>query len=405
MRKFASYALSFVAAFTMLGTLCAQEYAPLVQKDVTSIVRVNLNKLDPERLGAQVEKLGAAAIDYFAPEMKNADDFKKALPTANLFISRFHKDYVAPLTASGVANVYFFASVSSNGDSVFPYAAIPIKLLNDDQLDAVRALLKKVNRQVEESISYRFERDGFFFLPIIPENVSKSSAQDYVDNYFAKIEAVDPELFVEGFKAVDADDAVISGVSIMNSNHQLLQDQKERLLKVVSDIDDDDDDDLIVAAKDLLKFTAEFGEKESKLIEYSAWAINVDKLELVSLVQANSRDDAKSYLELVESELLGKINNFIDACERRAVRDIDRDDDRDELNEAEIKTLASAFKELLPILLAYDRDGARLVKKLDGKFFDANKGKLQDFAQKIADAYKKLQRNAIDEMNDELYDD
>ena len=69
MRKLTSFAFAVLAIFALVGTAHAQEYAPLIQKDVVSVVRINLDKVDPTQLGAQVQKLGGAAIDYFVPDL------------------------------------------------------------------------------------------------------------------------------------------------------------------------------------------------------------------------------------------------------------------------------------------------------------------------------------------------
>ena len=411
MSKFASFALSLLAVLTMMGSLSAQEYAPLVQQDVISVVRVNLDKVDPTQLGAQAQKLGGAAIDYFAADLENKDEIKQALPIATIFISQYHTDFIKPLQAAGVSNLYIIASTQKGDETVYPYVAIPTKELSESQVEQVRSHMKKVNQKVDDAISYRFSRNGFFFMPIIPESVSKDDAKAYVKEHFGSMKAVDSAAFEAGFKAVDADNVVVSCVSLSNKDPQLLTEQKEKLLQLMKDLDDgddsdSDDDELEVAAKDLVQFTADFAEKAANLAEYNAWAINVDDLYIVSIIKATSEDAAKEYVALVEGELTDKLKNFLDVCERKAVASIEPDDANDptELNEEDVKTLVSSVKEIFPLIMKFDVQGDSLAWKLDEKFFKDNETALKDFAKKIADVFKKVQANASDEINDELND-
>ena len=414
MRKLTSFAFAVLAIFALVGTAHAQEYAPLIQKDVVSVVRINLDKVDPTQLGAQVQKLGGAAIDYFVPDLENADEIKQAFPIANLFISQYHTEFVKPLQQAGVTNVYLVTSAQTGDETIYPFVAIPIKDLSKDQVDKVRAHMKKINLKVNSLIKYRFDRNGFFFMPIIPGDVADADAKEYIQTHFKSMKAVDSDVFKSGFEAVDADDAIISAVSIMKTDPQTIESTKAQLLSMIDGFDDDvvddaddaddandaddnndndvdaDEEEIKAAAKDLVEYAAEFTEEVSGLVKYNAWSVNVSDLNVVSVVEANSEDDAKKYVSLIEGDLTGKLNNFFDVLEKKAVAEIDADDsnDPDDLSKDDIQGLFASLREIVPILMKFEVNGSTLTWKLDEKFFKDNEGALKGFAKKIQNVVK-----------------
>ena len=97
MKRLVLLALAAVSAFALLSPAKAQEFAPLVQKDTVSLVRVNLDKLDADNLSSQAEKLANSVIDFFVDDAKQAEVTKQVVPLAKALIAGYFGSIVQPL--------------------------------------------------------------------------------------------------------------------------------------------------------------------------------------------------------------------------------------------------------------------------------------------------------------------
>jgi flagellar basal body-associated protein FliL len=81
MKRFAALALAVLTTFGFVAAANAQTaVAPLVTKDATTIVRVDLSQIDASQLSQTTQKLVGAAVDYFVADAEKAQELKETSP-------------------------------------------------------------------------------------------------------------------------------------------------------------------------------------------------------------------------------------------------------------------------------------------------------------------------------------
>ncbi len=392
MKRLVLLALAAVSAFALLSPAKAQEYAPLVQKDTVSLVRVNLDKLDADNLSSQAEKLANSAIDFFVDDAKQAEETKQVVPLAKALIAGYFGSIVQPLKDAGVSTLYFVIEQSEDSDeTLYPYIGIPTESLSKDQLQEARDAMKAINQQVNSALKYRFVRNGVFYTLIVPTDADDDEVKTYVKERFTKITPVEKPEFAEGFKIADPN-AAISGVTLSSKNETLAASQLDTIFSQLDEAEGISDE-IADKIKDSLKYVSDLNLKCADLVKFNVWDVNIDNLEIVSRTVANSEADAKEYANLMNGELKDKIGEVIDFAFTKAMEEAeDSDVTKEEANE-----LADAVKDVVGLFLKYDVDGATLSWKMNGEFWTNNKSVLDNLASKVSVVAEKFGSNDEDE--------
>ena len=393
MKRLALLALAVVAVVASFRAVYAQEFAPLVQSETVSIVRVNLDAVDSTLLGNQVQKLANAAVDYFNPDKEKAQELKQATPLAKMFAIQYFASFVQPFKDAGAKCFYVvIEQPESSDETLYPYVAFPIEKLSKDQLDALRSAAAKLNSQLDSAFNYRFVRNGFFFMPVIPDSVDEAEAKAYVKERFQKMKTVERPEYADGFKLVDSENVFLSGVSLSAKNEKLAKSQVEQILSALDGLEESD---LADAVGEFVKYASETNLKCADLVKFSAWKVDLKELALATNIQAVSEDAAKEYAKIMSGEFNDKLVAFLRDVYEKAAADSDFPKDA-------IQPTFDAALELVPLFTTYDVNGDALRWSLDAKFFETNKPLFDKFVQTALQTYEQLD---VDSDDDELDED
>ena len=360
MKRLASLASALLTTFVFVAAANAQTpVAPIVSKDATTIVRVDLSQLDGPKLSQTAQKVAVAAIDYFVPDAERAKELKNAAPLIGMFAAQYAEPYVAPLQEAGVAEFYVVVDKARDAENpAYPYVAIPIDGLSKEETDAIRDALKDLNGQLGGLLKYRFARFGFMIVPIIPDSVDAADAKAYVKARFTKIEQADDAVFAEGFQRLGTG-AVVSSVGIATDADPAAQAQiDETLEKLGADAPE--------GLADFVQKSLTYNEKFAELIRYGAWKLDLNALEIVGLVETKSPEAAQKYLALVDDvkkETTAFVEKTIDDQLATAEADNKPTQEDVDLLKSDLGAVVDAF------LDAIKTDGATLTWKLDEQFF------------------------------------
>ena len=374
MKRFTLVVLALFASFVCTNAIFAQgAYAPLVLKETVSIVRVNLNNINSEKISSTIQKVGTAAVDYFVADGENAKNAKQVIPLAGIIAAQFFGTNVQPIIDAGADEIYFVVEQPEDvNKTLYPYVAVPVKSLSNDQKKELRDAIGDINKQIPEesefTLKYRFERDGFLFVLIIPSSVSTDEVKAYMKERFTKIATVDNEEFAAGFKAIDYS-AFISGVTLNARNDELTKSQLEKLFSQC------EENPALAEYADTFKETSlRFNEISKSLMEkvqYNYWYASLDKLEIVSNIQANSADDAKAYVDAVKNVLMPELNKTLDRVLESALTSTENEvgDEEKELAEK----VMEKTKTLIDTFVQYTVEDSVVTWKMDEKFWVDNK--------------------------------
>ena len=360
MKRLASLALAVLATFGFVAAANAQTaVAPLVTKDATTIVRVDLSQIDGPQLSQTAQKVALAAIDYFVPDAEQAKEMKNAAPLIGMFAAQYAELYVAPLKDAGVAEFYVVVDKAVDAENpAYPYVAIPIADLSQDEVAAVRDALKTLNNQLNGALKYRFARFGFMIVPMIPETVDADEAKTYVKNRFGKIAKVDDAIFAEGFKRLGTG-AVVSSVGLATDADPAAEAQIDETLEQLGSAAPEGLADFVQKS---LAWNKDFVE----LTRYGAWKLDLNALEIVGVVETKSPEAAQDYLALVD-EVKKEATAFVEKTIDDQISTIEDENkptqDDVDLLKGDVIAVVDAF------LGAFKADGATLTWKLDEQFF------------------------------------
>lgn len=396
MKRFAALALAVLTTFGFVAAANAQTaVAPLVTKDATTIVRVDLSQLDGPQLSQTAQKLAVAAIDYFVPDAEQAKEMKNAAPLVGMFAAQYAEMYVAPLKEAGVAEFYVIVDKAVDAENpAYPYVAIPIADLSQDEVAAVRDALKTLNGQLNGALKYRFARFGFMIVPMIPETVDADDAKAYVKNRFGKIAKVDDAVFAEGFAKLGTG-AVVSAVGIATDADPAAQAQIDQTLEQLADAGAPE------GIADFVQKSLAWNKDFVELTSYGAWKLDLNALEIVGFVETKSPEAAQKYLALVDNvkkETTAFVEKTIDD-QLATVEDENKPTQEDvDLLKGDLFAVVDAF------VGAFKADGATLTWKLDEQFFVDAKPVFNKLFEDATAIQKKLtppEEDAADEFGDE----
>lgn len=361
MKRFAALALAVLTTFGFVAAANAQTaVAPLVTKDATTIVRVDLSQIDGPQLSQTAQKLALAAIDYFVADADQAKEMKNAAPLIGMFAAQYAELYVAPLKDAGVSEFYVIVDKAVDAENpAYPYVAISISDLSKEQTDAIRAALSELNGQLNGALKYRFARHGFMIVPMIPETVDADEAKAYVKARFTKIAKVDDAVFAEGFAKLGTG-AVVSAVGIATDADPAAQAQIDETLEQLGSAAPEGLDDFV---KKSLAWNKDFVE----LTRYGAWKLDLNALEVLGLVETKSPEAAQKYLALVENvkkETTAFVEKTIDA-QIATIEDAESKPSQEDVDllKGDLIAVVDAF------LGAFKADGATLTWNIDEQFF------------------------------------
>ncbi len=360
MKRFAALALTVLTTFGLVAVANAQTaVAPLVTKDATTIVRVDLSQLDGPQLSQTAQKVAVAAVDYFVADADQAKEMKNAAPLIGMFAAQYAELYVAPLKDAGVAEFYVVVDKAVDAENpAYPYVAIPIDGLSKEQTDAIRDALKTLNGQLNGALKYRFARFGFMIVPIIPDTVDAADAKAYVKARFSKIAKVDDAVFAEGFAKLGTD-AAVSAVGIATEADPAAQAQIAQTLEQLADAAPE-------GLADFVQKALTYNEKFVELTRFGAWKLDLNALEIVSVVETTSPEAAQKYLALVD-EVKKETTAFVEKTIDDQLATVEDDNkptqDDVELLKSDVIAVVDAF------LGAFKADGATLTWKIDEQFF------------------------------------
>ena len=295
MKRFVSLALAVLTTFGFVAAANAQTaVAPLITQDTNAVVRVDLSQIDGAQLSQTTRKLTLAAIDYFVADEEQAEELQELAPLAGLFAAQYTELYVAPLKDAGVSELYVLVDKAADAENpAYPFIAIPIDDLSQEEVADVRDTLKTLNGQLDGALKYRFARFGFMIVPIIPETVDAADAKAYVKARFSKIAKVDDAVFAEGFAKLGTG-AAVSGVGIATEADPAAQAQIDQTLEQLADAGAPE------GIADFVQKALTYNEKFVELTRFGAWKLDLNALEIVSVVETKSPEAAQKYLALVD---------------------------------------------------------------------------------------------------------
>ena len=383
MKRFAALALAVLTTFGFVAAANAQTaVAPLVTKDATTIVRVDLSQINGPQLSETTQKLVGAAVDYFVADAEKAQELKEASPLLGMFAAQYAEMYLSPLQDAGVAEVYVIVDKAADAEKpAYPYAAIPIAGLSQEETNEIRDALKTLNNQLNGALKYRFARFGFMIVPFIPETVDADEAKNYVKERFGKIAKADDAVFAEGFAKLGTG-AAVSVVGLATDVDPAAQAQIDETLDSLATLGADAPEGLA----DFVQKSLDWNKKFAELHRYGAFKIDLNALEVVSVVETKSPEAAKEYLALVD-EVKKDTTAFVEkALDAQLAANEENKLTQDEaaLLKDDVKALVDAF------LGAMKADGATLTWKLDGQFFADSKPVFDKLAADALELQKRL---------------
>ena len=385
MKRFLSLALAVLTTFGFVAAANAQTaVAPLVTKDATTIVRVDLSQLDGAQLSQTAQKLAGAAIDYFVADAEKAQELKEASPLLAMFAAQYAEMYVSPLKEAGVAEFYVIVDKAVDAENpAYPYVAIPIADLSDDDVAAVRDALKTLNNQLNGALKYRFARFGFMIVPFIPETVDADEAKAYVKERFGKIAKVDDAVFAEGFAKLGTG-ALVSAVGIATEADPAAQAQIDEALEQLATLGADAPEGLA----DFVQKSFALNQKFVELTRYGAWKLDLNALEIVGIVETKSAQAAQDYLALVD-EVKKETTAFVEKTLDAKLAELEGEENVP--SKEEVDPLKNGLKDVVDALLgAIKADGATLTWKLDEQFFVDAKPVFDKLVEGVADLQVKV---------------
>ncbi len=406
MKRFTLVALALFTSFVFTNALFAQgTYAPLIQKETVSVVRVNLDNVDSTKISSTIQTVGSAAVDYFVADSETATNAKQTIPLVGIIAAQFFGTNVQPIKDAGVGEFFFVVDQPEDASkTLYPYVAFPVNGLSDAQKKDLRSAIGEINKQIPEesefTLKYRFEREGFLFVLIVPSSVSTDEVKAYMKERFTKIASVDKEEFVNGFKAIDSA-AFVSGVTLNAQNEELTKSQLE---KVFSQFEENP---ALAEYADTLKETSlRFNEISKSLMEkvqYNYWYVSLDNLEIVSNIQANSADDAKAYVDAVKDVLLPELNKTLDAVLESTLTSAE-DKVADDEKELAQKCMEKV-KTLVDVFVQYSIEDSVVSWKMNEKFWVDNKPVFDEIVQFVQEEILPKFTSDEDEDEENLDDD
>ena len=406
MKRFTLVALALFTSFVFTNALFAQgAYAPLIQKETVSVVRVNLDNVDSTKISSTIQTVGSAAVDYFVADSETATNAKQTIPLVGIIAAQFFGTNVQPIKDAGVGEFFFVVDQPEDASkTLYPYVAFPVSGLSDAQKKDLRSAIGEINKQIPEesefTLKYRFEREGFLFVLIVPSSVSTDEVKAYMKERFTKIASVDKEEFVNGFKAIDSG-AFVSGVTLNAQNEELTKSQLE---KVFSQFEENP---ALAEYADTLKETSlRFNEISKSLMEkvqYNYWYVSLDNLEIVSNIQANSADDAKAYVDAVKDVLLPELNKTLDAVLESTLTSAE-DKVADDEKELAQKCMEKV-KTLVDVFVQYSIEDSVVSWKMNEKFWVDNKPVFDEIVQFVQEEILPKFTSDEDEDEENLDDD
>ncbi len=381
MKRLATLAAVVLTTLGFVAAAHAQTpVAPLVSKDATTIVRVDLTQIDGATLSQTTQKLAVAAIDYFAVDAEQAKQAKSVAPLAGMFAAQYAETYVAPLKQAGVAELYVIVDKAVDAENpAYPYLAIPTAGLTKEQTDEIRDALKTLNGRLGGLLKYRFARFGFTIVPIIPDDVAADEAKAYVKKRFSKIDKADDAVFAEGFAKLGTG-AVVSAVGIATGADPAAQAQIDAAVKSLADAPQ--------GAADFVKKSFAFNEKFVELVRCGAWKLDLNALEIFGIVETKSPQAAQDYLALVD-QVKAETTAFLEKTLDARLAEFEGDEGAP--TKEDVAPLKADLLAVVDALLdAIQANGATLTWKLDEQFFVDAKPLFRQLAEDAAALQKKL---------------
>lgn len=377
MKRLVLFALAIVSAFALPSAVKAQEFAPLVQPETTSVTRFNLDKLDSSTLTSQAEKIANAALDFFVPDAEQAEEMKQAVPVVKLVLGQYLETYIQPLKDAGVRNFYLIVDKSDAPAEIsYPYLAFPTSDLTEDQLSEVRNVMKTINQQVNSVIKYRFVRNNFFFVLITPaDDDNEDEIKAYVKKRFSKLNSVEKAEFTEGFEQVDPD-AVIATVSVPAFSEEELTNAIAQVSSLLDATDTPFGDEIT----DALESVGELGAKIQGHVRYVTTSVNLDQLEIVQKTNLKSEESTAEWQKL-SNDVIDQIFSTLSQVAEKALSDEDLNEFGVTVEEAQ--DILSTVEELTRACSATTAEGSAVVWKMNEQFWSDKKPLIEELTEKI----------------------
>lgn len=374
MKHFANWALAVLTSFICAGSLIAQDYAPLIQKDTISITQVNLSNLTSEELVDSIQKIGSAAIDYFMPETDNSQ-MKESLPIISMIAEQAFVTNIQPLKEAGAEKIYFVVDQPKDSSvTLYPYLAVPTQDMSDTQKKQLRDAFSLLNKQIPEgsqfTLKYRLDRNGFYFVLLVPTELSTDEVKTYTKKHFAKLNTVQKPEFTAGFEAIDPN-AVFSSVSLIAQNDEIVSNQLEKAFAQIDEIPNVDE--FSNTLKDVITKLVELSNSMTSHVKYNYSYVSLKNLELVSCAQAKSEKDAEEYITSVNNKLLPTINEMLDKLWENLGK-ADENTPKETLEDAK-----EHIKKLIGVFCQFDVQGTVITWKIDKDFWVDNKATFTEF--------------------------
>lgn len=381
MKRLGISALSILTSFVCACVAYAQNDASgLIQKETVTVVKVDLTKIDSETLSGAVQKIGSAAIDYFVDEADKASEMKETLPFASLLVGQAFSEFVAPVQATGADAVYIVGEQPEEGtEALYPYVAVPTKGMTDAQKKELRDAFANINSKLSNeapfTLKYRFERNGYFFVLVVPSNLEQSEVKAYIKKRFTKIATVESPAFANGFNVVPSN-AIVSGVQRIVVNTDLVAEQLEGAFAQLGAMTGNDD----VVSK--IESIVEKGSDLAAKVDYNVFYVALDEPEVAVTFKAKSESDAQEYASGMNENFLVAFNAIVDYAVSMAMQTASENgaEGTDE-EKAKIEELKVEAGNLATLFVNFKAEGDLVTWKMNEKFWVDNKVAIKKFVE------------------------
>ena len=384
MKHFMLVVLSVMTSLFFTGVASAQtDYTSLVQKDTIGVVRVNLSNVDSAKLSNSITKIGVAAVDYFISDKDSAEELKKNIPLGGVFASQFFNEYIKPLKDAGANDIYFVVDQPSSAEeTLYPYIAIPVEGLSADNKKALRTKLGEINHALPDqfkenlSLKYRFERAGYLFVLMIPNSVSTDDVKTYIKKRFTQIDKVEKSEFTDGFSSVDPT-AIVSWVEINALNKDIASSQLAAAFQKLDETGLDESKSAFV--KEKISNLNDVGQTLAGYIRYNYGYASLENFEIATLLKAKSADDAKVYVEKIESDVKPILSDFVSF----AFDNIGDSGKADEEKKAVLEEAKTLVMKIVDVFMQFEIEDDVVAWKMNEKFWTDNKATFDEVSEYI----------------------
>lgn len=200
----------------LTGNLWAQDqpaYAPLIESETNSFMKIKTAKIDLIQLSSALVKVANETVDSISEDKDQTSQTKMMIAMlVPATIANFNP-IVDSLKENEVEEIYIVGT-NEKPEISSAYIAIPVAGKSEEQIKSLRKIVASFQK-LDINLQFPFVRHGFLFAVIVnPEINDKDAIKDYIKTRFKTIESV-PNPAIEN--VIEArPEATFSGILTIN---------------------------------------------------------------------------------------------------------------------------------------------------------------------------------------------